>query len=143
MNQTSTKSVSPMKSSILLKSLTWIFLLISVIILSWSCYYDSEEYLYPKLNTSCDTTNVTFSGTVKPILQQFCYTCHSNRNFALGGSIKLEDYSDVKIKADDGHLYGSIAHLSGFSPMPLGGTKLDDCNLLQIKVWIDSGSPNN
>ena len=119
------------------------FSLIFIFLISHSCYYDSEEYLYPKLSNTCDTTDVTFSSSVKPILQQYCYICHSNSNSVLGGGIKLEDYADVKTLADNGRLYGSVAHLSGYSPMPQGGSILDDCNLNIIKTWIDSGSANN
>jgi hypothetical protein len=113
-------------------------------VLAWSCYYDNEEFLYPKLSSSCDTANVTFSSSVKPVLQQYCFTCHSNGNAAsFGGNIKLEDYTDVKISADNGKLYGSVAHLPGYSQMPKGGAKIDDCNISIIKTWIDSGSPDN
>ena len=111
---------------------------------SWSCYYDNEEFLYPKLSSSCDTIDVTFSSAVKPVLQQYCYTCHSNSNAApFGGNIKLEDYADVKISADNGKLYGTVAHLPGYSPMPKGGSILDDCDISMIKSWINSGAPDN
>lgn len=117
---------------------------ITVITLAWSCYYDNEEFLYPKLSSSCDTTNVTFSSSVKPILQQYCLTCHSNSSAAsFGGNIKLEDHADVKTRADNGQLYGTIAHLPGYSPMPKSGSKIDDCNISIIKTWIDIGSPDN
>ncbi len=109
-----------------------------------SCYYDSEEFLFPDINPeTCDTTNVTFSGTIQPVLQSVCYRCHSSSNSSQGGSIKLEDYADVKLRADDGSLFGSISHASGYSPMPKGGGKLDDCTLAWFYIWIDSGSPDN
>ena len=115
-----------------------------VIILAWSCYYDNEEFLYPKLSSSCDTANIAFSSSVKPVLQQYCFTCHSNSSAAsFGGNIKLEDYADIKIIVDNGQLYGSVAHLPGYSQMPKGGSKIDDCNISIIKAWIDSGSPDN
>ncbi len=142
-NQNPNKDSSFKNFSSIMKAFKWGLCLLILILISWSCYYDSEEYLYPKLNNTCDTTNVTYSASVKPILQQYCYTCHSNKNSVLGGSIKLEDYSDVKIKVDDGRLYGSIAQLPGYVAMPQGGSKLDDCSLLMIKTWIDSGAPNN
>ncbi|MBN1186239.1 MAG: hypothetical protein JXB49_28435 [Bacteroidales bacterium] len=119
-------------------------MLMSVFILLHSCYYDSEEYLFPELNNSCDTLDITYSGTIQPMLQSNCYVCHSNSNAAgLGGNIRLEDYEDVKTVADDGRLYGSIAHESGFSPMPRGGSQLNDCIIQQTKIWIDNGAPNN
>lgn len=108
------------------------------------CYYDSEEFIFPDNGSgSCDTTNITFSGSIKPILESVCYRCHSNSNSSLGGSIKLENYADVKLRADDGSLLGSITHATGFSPMPKGGGKLDDCSLTWFTLWIAAGSPDN
>jgi hypothetical protein len=107
------------------------------------CYYDSKEFLYPELGDTCDTTSVTFSGSVQPILQDFCYSCHSNANASFGGNIRLEDYADVKLRADDGSLFGSISHASGYTAMPQGAGKMPDCPIATIGTWIETGSPNN
>ncbi|NJK84620.1 MAG: hypothetical protein HC906_00190 [Bacteroidales bacterium] len=115
-----------------------------LILLSKSCYYDSEEYLFGKLNSDCDTSNITFSGSVYPILQNSCLSCHSNSaSSALGGNIRLENYDNIKQRADDGSLLGAVSHQSGYSQMPKGAAKLDDCKLLIIEKWINAGSPNN
>src|SRR5450759_293871 len=58
-----------------------------------SCYYDNEEALYPVLNNLCDTTNVTYSGTIFPILNNSCLGCHSVP--ATGGSILLSTYAEI------------------------------------------------
>src|SRR4030042_5604138 len=79
-----------------------------LLLLISSCYYDSEEYLYPQIGNNCDTTNITFSGSVTLILQENCFGCHSNSTSSFGNNIKLEDYADVKLKADDGSLFGSV-----------------------------------
>jgi hypothetical protein len=116
---------------------------IFLIIIAVSCYYDSEEFLYPQINNTCDTTNVTYNLSIKPIMNS-CLICHSNGAAASsGGSIKLEDYADVKSKVDDGHLWGALAQSSGYSPMPKDIGKLNDCDLSKIKVWIGHGAPNN
>jgi len=108
------------------------------------CYYDSQEFLYPQLNTSCDTTNVTFSGSVAPILSNYCLSCHSNNTAAsFGNNIKLQDYADVKLRVDDGKLIGSIMHSSGYSPMPKGTAPLESCKLTIINKWVNAGAPNN
>lgn len=108
------------------------------------CFYDSEEYLYPQVNNDCDTTNVTFAISVKPILSGSCLSCHGNNTAAsFGGNIKLENYTDVKQRVDDGSLIGSINHASGYSPMPKGSSKLDACKINIIQIWIDAGAPNN
>lgn len=105
------------------------------------CYYDNEEELYPSVST-CDTSNVTYSNQVKNILQSGgCLGCHSSGT-ASGGVI-LDTHTEAAKQATNGKLYGSIAHSSGFSPMPKGGSKLDNCKISQIKKWVDAGAPNN
>ena len=109
-----------------------------------SCYYDKEEILYPVINNECDTISVNYSITVSDIISQNCLSCHSNASASTsGGGIPLEDYSDVKVNADNGKLLGSIQQLTGYSPMPKGGSKLNDCNISQIEIWINSGAANN
>lgn len=120
------------------------FSLILLTIFMTGCYYDSEEKLYPQLSTSCDLTNVTFAGTVTPILQASCHSCHSNSNAASsGGGIKIQNYADVVTLANNGKLMGTITHASGYQPMPEGGGKLTDCEINQLQKWIDTGKLNN
>ena len=117
-------------------------LLLSGLVLLAGCYNDSEEALYPRLDGGCDTTNVTFAGSVVPILSANCYSCHSNANAALNGeNIRLEDYADVK--ANLPRLYGAITWQSGYSRMPQNGAKLDDCAIRTIEIWMAQGAPQN
>ena len=126
-----------------MKRIFSILLIVSVALIA-GCYYDSEEKLYPVIATSCDLANVTYSVTVKTILQASCYTCHSNSNYLnSGGGIKLENYADVLTVVQNGKLMGSVKHLSGFKPMPDGGGKLSDCEISQLQKWIDNGKLNN
>ncbi len=105
------------------------------------CADDNEEDLNPK-PTDCDTAAVTFSGTVNAILQtNGCKNCHSAASGS--GGVILDSHAEVKKHADNGRLMGSITHASGFKPMPLGGTKLSDCDIAKVKKWIDNGTPNN
>jgi mono/diheme cytochrome c family protein len=107
-----------------------------------SCYYDNKEELYPTLPGSCDTTLFDYSTAVQSILANNCYACHSSGAAASsGGNIVLEGYSQAKTVAEDGRLLGSIAHASGYSAMPKGGAKLDDCSLLVIEKWIENNFP--
>jgi hypothetical protein len=108
-----------------------------------SCYYDSEEYLYPKTSSQCDTTSITYAKSVVPIIQNYCLSCHSNSTSSMGGNIKLEDYADIKLRADDHRLLGSVDHQSGYSPMPPGSKKLDECNVSTIRIWVNASAPNN
>lgn len=104
-----------------------------------SCKYNNIEELSPK----CDTTTVTYSAVIIPILSNNCYRCHGTSSNSGSGGIVLQDYNVLKGYAADGKLYGNIAHLPGYIPMPYGGGKLSDCEIAKIKKWIDSGYPNN
>lgn len=120
-------------------------LILLVIFISFitGCYYDTEEWLYPKISSPCDDTNVTFSHTITPILQT-CQSCHSNANAASSGSgIKLQNYSDIQTYVTNGKLMGAINHAGGYVPMPQGGGKLPDCEISQLQKWIDNGTLNN
>jgi len=121
-------------------------LIILALLILAGCYYDNEEELYPNQNTGCDTTNVTFAGTVLPVIDANCKTCHSG-GFPQG-NVRLEDYASISAagkipEGQYGSLYGSVNHSQGNSPMPKNGNKLPDCTIKQIKAWIDAGTPNN
>jgi uncharacterized membrane protein len=89
----------------------------------------------------CDSSSFTYSGAIRPLVQNKCQGCHSGTN-AQGG-IDLSTYTLLKAKVTDGKLWGSINQLPGFSPMPKNGTKLSDCEIKQFQKWIAAGSPNN
>lgn len=101
------------------------------------CYYDIEEELYPG-GGSCETLNVTFSGTIKPLVQSRCTTpsCH-------GGAQAPNLTADAAIKqiADNGSLKARV--IDRISPaMPPGGA-LPPCEVLQLQKWLDEGAPIN
>ncbi|MFZ1454640.1 MAG: hypothetical protein WAT46_01265 [Saprospiraceae bacterium] len=114
--------------------------LIVVLGFCWSaCYYDSEEDLYGSAN--CNTTNVSFASDVNPIIVNHCVSCHF-KGSNIGGGINLDGYVAVESYAKNNSLVGSVKH-SGFSPMPKGQPKLDDCKISKIEAWVKAGSPNN
>lgn len=115
---------------------------VTILIFSASCYYDNEEALYPTLNSTCDTSAVTFSGKIAPILANSCLACHSNATAAsAGNNIRLQDYADVQARATA--IKGSINHTGTYSPMPKNGGKLNACSLKMFDIWIRNGAPNN
>ena len=89
----------------------------------------------------CDSTQFAFNTIIKPIITNKCQGCHSGS--AASGGIDLSTYNGVKAKITDGKLWGSVNHLPGYSPMPKNGAKLSDCEITQIKKWIENGSLNN
>lgn len=109
------------------------------LILAQGCYYDNEEYLYP--GTVCDTTNVTYSQRILPLLQRDCLACHTQA--VASASVVLEGYSAVKQQVTNGKLLGVITHAQGFSPMPKTGSKWTDCEISSLQKWIAEGAPQN
>jgi ribosomal protein S16 len=89
----------------------------------------------------CDTINVTFSGSIIPINDTYCKGCHSGSQPS--GGIALTDYTSIKAAVDGGRYLGAIEQLPTYKPMPQGGSKLPDCNIVQINKWINQGMPNN
>jgi hypothetical protein len=90
---------------------------------------------------NCDTLNVTYSGTIVPLLQSNCIGCHNNTS--AGGNINLTNYSGVLAVALNGKLFGTVNHDAGYSAMPKGGNKLPQCQIDEIRIWIAAGAPNN
>ena len=128
----------------MIKGISLLIVFGAILITIHSCYYDSEEFLFPDTGSTCDTASVTFSLSVVPVLQNNCLTCHNNSAaVALGGNVKLQDYADVKLKADDGKLLGTVSHASGFVPMPQGAPKINDCSIDIIRIWVEEGAANN
>lgn len=89
----------------------------------------------------CDTTSFKYSTAIQPLIQTNCVGCHSVAS--PGGGIDLSSYTAVKASVTSGRLYGSIAHLAGYSAMPKGGAQMSACQVTQFKKWIDAGSLNN
>ena len=113
-----------------------------ILLFVFSCYYDSEESLYPSLDSSCDTVNVTFNANIAPILTNNCLSCHSNTTAASSGNgIRLEDYADIKARATA--VAGSIKQNGSYSPMPKNGGKLKSCLITQFDIWVKKGMLNN
>jgi mono/diheme cytochrome c family protein len=90
---------------------------------------------------ACDTTAFTYNAVIKPMMETKCVGCHKPGN--LGGNIDLSTYAATKIVAINGKLLGSISHQVGYSPMPKNGAKLQDCEITQVRKWINAGSLNN
>jgi len=123
-----------------------ILLPVMLLVFLGNCTYNNEQDLYPPGSENCDTTNVTYSGTVFPIINAYCSSCHGGA--APEGNVFLGDYNSISAAAiipagQPGSLYGAITHNPGNSAMPKNGTPLSHCKITQIKLWIDAGAPNN
>lgn len=112
-------------------------LALAALVLLPGCYYDNEEELYP--DTFCDTTAVTWTGVIEPLVQGSCAIpgCHVPG----GQSPALTSYTAVKAIADEGKLQGVVIAGSPYFMPPSG--KLPACDQNHVQAWIDAGAPQN
>ena len=97
----------------------------------------SEGAINDNTCTACDTSNITYSGTISSTINSSCVGCHSGS--APSGGISLGSYNDVHSRID---LIWTAINPGAVKPMPPSGT-LSICRIKQIKIWKDAGSPNN
>jgi len=91
--------------------------------------------------SECDSTEVSFSNDIQPVIISFCQGCHSGS--VPSGGIDLATYDGVKSVADDGRLVGAVSWAQDFEQMPQGGDQLPDCTIAQITAWVEEGALNN
>ncbi len=89
----------------------------------------------------CDTLDVSFALHIKPLIENNCKACHSGPSPS--GNISLILFENIQELALTGALYGSIAHLPSYTPMPYNQTALNDCQLAQIRKWVNAGAQEN
>jgi len=90
--------------------------------------------------SKCDTTTVTYSKSIAPLMTNNCIGCHST-SLANGG-YDFTNYNGVKLSVTFGRLLGSINYQAGFSGMPQG-YHLNACQLATITKWVKEGALNN
>jgi hypothetical protein len=121
----------------MIKKILLLFFLPIVLSLN-ACYYDNEEELYPSDKLTCDTIGISFSQDIFPIFQGNCSTvgCH-----VAGGSAPgiFENYAGIKSKVDNGSIEVRVLVRKDMPP----ARPLNECQLLQIRAWLDAGAPNN
>jgi len=87
-------------------------------------------------NDGCDTSNVTFTATIWPMMQKYCTGCHSAAN--PGGGIVIAGHSDLVKLAQDGSLMGSVRWEQGYAGMPTN-QQMSECDISLLQKWIDDG----
>ncbi|MCA8831575.1 hypothetical protein [Hymenobacter pini] len=121
----------------------WLLLALCGLLYTSACTYDNVEDLLgnaPPAPT-CDSTAVTFAGTVAPLLQQRCVSCHNNT--LRSGNVSLESYAQVQQVAADGRLLGVVQHQPGYPAMPQNQPQLARCDIARLRQWVRAGMPNN
>jgi hypothetical protein len=122
-----------------------LFFTLIIIILASTCYYDSQEFLFPQISTHCDSTGTVPYARVDSVLKANCLLCHDGPSS--GSGIDLSTYSQVHLYATSFRngttpiLQGSIRRMPGFSGMPKPPSpSLDICGIRIIEIWIEQGA---
>lgn len=99
------------------------------------CYYDNEEELYP--NSFCDTTAVTWSLIIQPLINSNCAIpgCHVTG----AQSPDLSTYTGVQSNAAS--IRGVVVDGSPFVMPPTG--QLPSCDRQKVRDWVDAGAQQN
>ncbi len=120
------------------------------------CYNDKADMVNPNAALlGCDTTAVSYSGTIAGIISDNnCNSCHgSSVAKGAGGGIILDSYAGVQGSALAGQLISAVRQdatctacvpaYPAYEPMPKGGSKIDDCSISKIVAWVNQGAKNN
>jgi mono/diheme cytochrome c family protein len=91
---------------------------------------------------TCDTSNVTYKGTIRTLLQNNCVGCHTGAT-TTNNQVDLSTYVGVQTVAINGRMIGSIEHAPALVAMPYHIDKLFECQIRQIKAWVNGGALNN
>ena len=89
-------------------------------------------------NVACDSTIVTYTTKIKPIVDKWCIGCHAENSPTSG--ISLGNYDQMVACVNSGRLMGSLRHEPDFSPMPKSG-QLSVCSVNLFQIWINNNTP--
>jgi hypothetical protein len=111
-----------------------------------SCYNYKYDKLVPA-QTACDTTTVTFSADIAPIIAANCAIsggCHDAAGSLISGH-NYTSYAGVQAVASYDFIVTDInwTPISGHNDMPKNGIKLSACDIDKITRWVNEGAPNN
>lgn len=104
------------------------------LVLFISCTHDKADLLNPAGN-DCTGVNASFANDILPIIQARCGGCHGTGS--TNGPGPLTDYAGIKnaaVRIKTSVMTGS---------MPLNAAPLPAAEIIKIRCWVDSGTPNN
>lgn len=107
-----------------------------------ACESENEEELFafePANDMVTDTTGVSFSKTIAPLIQNNCAIsgCHA----ANATSPTMESYVQIKAQADAGRIMARA--VNEMTMPPFGQPDLTSQQIADLKSWLDAGAPNN
>jgi hypothetical protein len=102
-----------------------------------SCYKDNKASMYPS-SATCDTTTVTWTSDIQPLVNNSCATsgCHDASG---AGGYALNNYAGVKTMVDNQRFITVMVN----GTMPRGGATMDACSINKVRAWINRGALQN
>jgi hypothetical protein len=105
----------------------------------------------PIASRAQDAGEEMFEKSVRPVLVERCYACHSARAKSIKGGLRLDSAAAIRKGGDSGEivvpgkpdespLIESLAHQDGATAMPPDG-KLSDKSLADFRRWVEIGAP--
>lgn len=109
-------------------------LIFSLLFLQTACRYDNEIDQYGE--TPCDTSNVSYSQVIRPMVDENCVSCHGP-----GGeneNVPFTTYDGLKQYAQE-----AVPRISGATILMPPTGAMSDCNVALFTAWVNAGAPNN
>jgi hypothetical protein len=116
-----------------------LFISCCLVIVFTGCTNGKADVIYPA--PSCDTTLVSHSKDLTPIMAANCFDCHSGSN-PIGGW-NLQDTTTLQMLVLNGTLISAIEQDGNASLMPQGKAKLTPCEINKFIAWGDQGAKGN
>ena len=113
-----------------------------ILIIFSGCYNDKFDKLYPlpPVKPICDTTTITYTVDIAPIMNQYCNSCHCSGG---SGSGDFTSCPDLQSQALNGNLlndlYGTPTPHHKTMP-PAGSPVPDSCKISKIARWVHQGA---
>jgi len=105
------------------------------IISSW-IEQGAKETICGTSSTTCDSTNITYTNTMKAFFDSNCATCHNPSGTMTDPTFNTYTGASAYAISNGMDLYNKV----------VGGTHngivLSTCEKAQLKNWIQSGAPN-
>lgn len=124
-----------LKRLILMKIAYKIFLIALLGISVSNCENDSEDDL---VDIDDPSNEITYTTNIKIIIDDNCIGCHNNPPIN-GAPMPLLSYQNVVDAVNNRGLLNRISSEDTNFLMPLGGPRLPQATIDQVKQWIDEG----
>jgi hypothetical protein len=107
--------------------------------------------VWPIVARAQDAGEEMFEKSVRPVLAERCYSCHSASAKSLKGGLRLDSAAGIRKGGDSGEivvpgnpdespLIEALSHQDGAVAMPPDG-KLDEKLLADFRRWVEIGAP--